>query len=615
MQRIVAIDRPKVQSLPLAMVASPARNWVGRFSAGPNPISYQALLIEHQHSGAAGGRTDTARPNWMSEFLLYYKRPDPTTWVYMSSFLTIGLFFVFHRFWSIRNLDVVLLILLAPGLLMVYEGRRRQLVESEVTAQQFRFRQLGRRPNHVSVRKPLSQRPLGDLGPLLGALPVFALTQNDSANAVTERNVTERDATDQADDLPSDPAEGPLDESNELGSDRDEASSPEDSQTQGPLIAGRYDPRNIQRWGFIYLFVVESLILLRLMLDPLMVRRPLLDPNLTTGGLNFIGISLFVFMMANVVTSNPRVQVEQGPELGPGYTLMNLLPAIPTRPESDQPGGAFPPSLAELTPQQLRLTTIAKGLAILAQMIILTGIVLISSRHFGNLRAGFGCATLYLLLPYTAQMTGRVDHALPAALLLLAILCYRRPLLAGVFLGLAGGLVYYPLFLLPLWVSFYWQRGVRSFSIGVASMLVLLVLVLAVDKTSSLQMDLQRMFGLLNPNRDAHDFRGIWALGWNPIWRLPVIVAFVILSTFFAIWPAQKNLGTLISGSAALLVAAQFWHGDGGGLYIAWFLPLLLLTIFRPNLQDRVATKVVSGSSPEPRKIGVSADRAELEPA
>ncbi len=49
----------------------------------------------------------------MSEILLYYKRPDPTTWVYMSSFLTIGLFFVFHRFWSIRNLDILLLILLA----------------------------------------------------------------------------------------------------------------------------------------------------------------------------------------------------------------------------------------------------------------------------------------------------------------------------------------------------------------------------------------------------------------------------------------------------------------------------------------------------------------------
>ena len=37
------------------------------------------------------------------------------------------------------------------------------------------------------------------------------------------------------------------------------------------------------------------------------------------------------------------------------------------------------------------------------------------------------------------------------------------------------------------------------------------------------------------------------------------------------------------------MVGTQFWHGYGGGLYMAWFLPLILLTIFRPNLEDRVA--------------------------
>ena len=42
---------------------------------------------------------------------------------------------------------------------------------------------------------------------------------------------------------------------------------------------GPEDPRELQRWGFIYLFIVEALLLMRLMLDPLMVRRPLLDPN------------------------------------------------------------------------------------------------------------------------------------------------------------------------------------------------------------------------------------------------------------------------------------------------------------------------------------------------
>ena len=644
--------------------------------------------------------------NQMSEILLYYRRPDPTTWVYLSSFLTIGLFFVFHRFWSIRNLDIVLLILLAPGLLMVYEGRRRQLVESEII--QSGMSQLEQRGSPGGTTESKATRPRDTLeisedpdflspgssdastapvvpaagNPEVGssALPnqsSSVLSPNGSRSAdtlnttsaietsffektkaagesliglvsqaidgvpptdsfsqevKTERLAlvvaqldTTRDTEDQLSVSPNANAEqrapnelkqdsasvGDLDSDDPLllGQARTEevmmlgtadVALEESSEISylRRLLEGPEDPRELQRWGFIYLFIVEALLLMRLMLDPLMVRRPLLDPNLTTGGLYFIGISLFIFMMANVVTSSPRVQVQQGPELGPGYAMMNLLPAIPTRPVSDQPGGDIPPEISELTPSQVQLAKIAKTLAILAQFSIVVGIVLIASRHFSNIRAGVGCSLLYLLLPYTAQMTGRVDHSLPAALLLWAVLCYRRPLVAGIFLGLAGGLVYYPLFLLPLWGSFYWKRGARKFAAGAAAMILMLVVALSFDSSASLSDHLYRMFGLLKPNRDPQELRGLWALGWNPIWRLPVIVGFAILATFFTIWPARKNLGTLMSSSAALMVAAQFWHGYGGGLYIAWFMPLLLLVIFRPNLQDRIAAKVVAGITP-----------------
>ena len=44
-----------------------------------------------------------------------------------------------------------------------------------------------------------------------------------------------------------------------------------------------------------------------------------------------------------------------------------------------------------------------------------------------------------------------------------------------------------------------------------------------------------------------------------------------------------------------MMVAVQFWHGYGvgGGMYMAWYLPLLLMTVFRPNLEDRVALTVL----------------------
>src|SRR6476646_10077684 len=59
----------------------------------------------------------------MSEILFHYQKINPTTWAYLSSLLMVGLFFQFNRFWSVRNLDLVLLILLAPGLLMVNQAR------------------------------------------------------------------------------------------------------------------------------------------------------------------------------------------------------------------------------------------------------------------------------------------------------------------------------------------------------------------------------------------------------------------------------------------------------------------------------------------------------------
>ena len=46
------------------------------------------------------------------------------------------------------------------------------------------------------------------------------------------------------------------------------------------------------------------------------------------------------------------------------------------------------------------------------------------------------------------------------------------------------------------------------------------------------------------------------------------------------------------------MLGAQYCQGHEGGLYMAWYLPLLVLTIFRPNLEDRVAlSAVIEGRS------------------
>src|SRR5262245_45379998 len=131
----------------------------------------------------------------MNEILFSYKRVEPTTWAYLSSLLVIALYFKFSRFWSVRNLDLVMVILLSPGLLLVKYGLDR---------------------------------------------------------AGTTENA--------------------------------------------PLI---------EHVGYIWLFASSGCLLLRLLLDASMIRRPLLEPNLSVGGLTFLGVSLCVFLMANVITGTP----------------------------------------------------------------------------------------------------------------------------------------------------------------------------------------------------------------------------------------------------------------------------------------------------------------------
>ncbi|RLS21489.1 MAG: hypothetical protein DWH72_02080 [Planctomycetota bacterium] len=450
----------------------------------------------------------------MSDILFHYYRVNPTTWFYLSSLLSIALFFKFNRLWSIRNLDLLLLILLAPGLLAVEYGGYK-------------------------------------------------------------------------------------------------ASS------------------SAQQLGFIWIFSICGLFTARMLFDSLMVRRPLLDPNLSTGGLIFLGISLLLFLLANVVTTrpqrddlagaqaadklearDPQLDVDQLARLGPGYPLLFLLPKISTQrifsPDSDV---SDPVPVTDATRRSVHTAT-ARVMAILSHLAIVVGMVLIGWRHFENVRLGIAAGLLYLLLPYTAIMTGRVDHVLPAALIVWAIASYRRPVVAGSLIGLAIGTIYYPVFLLPLWCGFYWERGVRRFATGVTLMLLLLVGVLWVTSPNTIIFvsQLRQMFGWIFPNEVS--LEGFWSLPYNDaVFRLPVIAAFVAMSVTLSLWPMPKNLGTLMSCTAAVLLGSQFWKAHNGGLFMAWFLPVLLLVIFRPNLENRIALAVLDPGWLPRRRSKPSVDR------
>ncbi|MFN0018163.1 MAG: hypothetical protein ACKVP0_07890 [Pirellulaceae bacterium] len=526
----------------------------------------------------------------------------------------IALFFKFNRFWSVRNLDLILLILLAPGLLVVQAGRRdlRQVRMDKAALNQAQEKVVAewqkianeneraevRQANHVVESKESAESP--DRSPFT------------SFSAPPAENETT------ADDSPPPVA------------DKSDAKLPEFPPSGKALqeLADREAVVTQMLWrGYAGLLVVCGLLLIRLLFDPTMIRRPLLEPNMSTGGLLFLATMLFLFLMANVITSRVTVKDVSGArgakaligaetrtndeiiaayrQHGPGYFILHLLPSVITpayAANAAAEGAADPaketPSSATAAPQpDAALVAVSKGMSILAHLAILAAMIFIGYWHFENIKMGIGAATLYLILPYTSQMTGHVDHVLPSALLLWAIVLYRRPAMAGLLIGLAMSTFYYPFFLLPLWISFYWQRGVMRFLTGLLVSVGAMVasLIFVSNSAADFWTLVQAMFGLWMPK--VNGLEGIWAdsYGWDPVYRLPVIAGCVALGGSLAIWPAQKNLGTLLSCSAAVMIAVQFWHGhgDGGGMYLAWFLPLALLTVFRPNLEDRVALTVL----------------------
>ncbi len=524
----------------------------------------------------------------MSEFLFQYYPIHPTTWVYLSSLLMIGVYFKFSRFWSVRNLDLALLILLAPGLLMVLLGEQKARQEAD-------------RGEAVAV---LDQKAAADVEGDVDATPSDAAAPASEQPKVSEPPAGAPPGVAQGADAEGETDRGVVVEpSSELPAADSELAAAESDSTQQAM---GLSAEQIMLIGYIWLFVVLGIFLVRMLLDPTMVRRPLLEPNLSTGGLAFIGCSLFVFLMANVINS-PGANVDttgarSADQLlsgvadadlskdlqrhGPGNAILHSIPSIVTTPLYWH----------DASTSDIRYNRTAKTMAIMSHLAIVIGIVAIGYQHFSSMKTGIGVATLYLMLPYTSMMTGNVDHVLPAALLVWAILTYRRPLAAGCFIGLAIGVAYYPIFLLPLWLSFYWQRGLMRFIAGAAMTIgaSVLSLLFVPDGPAAFLANVQKMFGIWWPKID--DLEGIWALGWDPTYRFPIIAASVVISIGFALWPAQKNLGTLLSCSAAVLVGTQFWHGHGGGTYMAWFLPLALLTIFRPNLEDRIALSVLGES-------------------
>ena len=343
------------------------------------------------------------------------------------------------------------------------------------------------------------------------------------------------------------------------------------------------------RWGYVWLLAGSGYFLVRCLLDLILVRRPALSPNLNLAGLVWLACTLFVSHIA--VAAREPVQADNKGEK-PVAGGEDVVPRLMTNLVQRTSGHEMDVGL-----------WVERGLALACHLSIVIGLVLIGYRHFEDVHAGMAAATFYLLLPYTYLMTpgsglGRWDHAWPMAWMIWAIFVYRRPVLAGLFLGLATGMVFFPVIVLPVWLSFYWRRGAGRFflawALGIGLCLAILAVALPHGFLSSWMLANWQPWKAV-----PAQVQGLWTdIHWA--YRIPVFLLGMVFVITTLVWPMPKNLAHVIALSAASLISIQFWYADQGGIYVLWYLPLLLLLMFRPNLSDLPAFAASRGLAGSP---------------
>lgn len=366
------------------------------------------------------------------------------------------------------------------------------------------------------------------------------------------------------------------------------------------LLEGHARSRDAQAaqrvwWGYLTLLAGSAYWLLRCLADLALVRRPALAPNLNPAGLAWLAAALYLGLGAVALRRAPP---DAGEQIGPPSAVLQE---------------------ARARAEQLVRTTagedvaaarwwVERSLAGVAHLLVVAALVLIGAWHFGDAALGMAAATAYLLLPYLAFHMSQIHHVLPTALLLWAVVAYRKPRLAGVLVGVAAGGFAFPALAAPAWAHFYKRRGMGRFLVAfaIAAGLSLALAGLILWLNGRFDLRIPTTIGLPEWKRwRVPGAEGFWT-GVHWAYRIPIFIASIAFMIVTAFWPAPKDLGHVIALSAAQLLAAQLWFANRGGAYVLWYLPLVLLMIFRPSLAECVppADKPAETAEPVTRQSG-----------
>lgn len=575
----------------------------------------------------------------MEKQFLFVDVANPTWLVYLSV-LVLAVFFRFSRLFTVRNLDLLLVLVLSSALVIAGEWKNRPQASPSTSA--------GVRSHVVNGGAQASG------GGLLSDISSTGTAEMLPVNVESGRSLSSTDS-DAREGAGSPPVADPV-ESSAL-----DAAIP--GKIQSSLIAGNLDPtagprpladsansglnqaaplkpgdtsvdasdvvietvnaveteviaetkavvglepesHAVYRWASFVLLVLSITLMIRLVFDESLTRRPRLEQNLNQAGLTFLCVPAFALLTVSVFVVEPPNSAMQAVEHGKALlerreTKASRQIAVEQPPAPTetliaagaagvaQLSGQWEPRESPTTSSEANLEkTVAQILVVIAHTTVVLGLLHIGRQHYGSLQLGLSMSCLYLLLPCTAFNVHQLSHVLPGACLTWAIASYRKPVVSGLLLGLACGTLFFSVFLLPVWAVFYGRRGALRFGLSVLVVAAILAVCLMLT-SSDADSFVNKLFTTMNWTvyRLLDETGSGSEMPFGQLFiRIPLAAVFFVMLTAMTVLPRPRNLENLLANSTALVVAAQLWYPEDIGTYVLWYLPLLLLVVFRPRL-------------------------------
>jgi len=321
--------------------------------------------------------------------------------------------------------------------------------------------------------------------------------------------------------------------------------------------------------GYSLLLIFAAATIVRAYFDPGLERRPALGTNATVGALTFLVCVAFSFHTLYGLQVHPNRA---------DLTRANVPHKQPREPDS--------PIVAWPAIQRRLGRTIASwvgiGIAYAAHLVVTVGLASAGTRWFNDMTLGLAAAVSYMASTAVLWSAGDPAYSLPPALIMVALLCAPTPTLSAFLLGLTAGIADGFVLLIPFWAPVLMRQNVRGFAGGLICGLLLSWLV-AWAIGAQWALDAARIQLVYWSSAAAAPHTGVWGTAPAAL-RFAVVVVTLGLVSGFALWPLHKNLMSVVAATTAVLAATQLWYPYYGGTYVTWYLPFLLLMIFRPTL-------------------------------